>query len=81
MTEVGGVDSEALNSYFDRIENLENEIKELQADMRDLYAEAKGRGFEPKVMKQVLKLKKMSPADRAETSFLLDQYKTVLGLD
>jgi len=80
-TQVGGVDSNQLNSYFDRIENMEEEIKALRADLREIYAEAKGNGFDPKVMRQVLRLRKMNPADRAETEFLLESYKAALGME
>ena len=80
-TQVGGVDSNQLNSYFQRIENLEAEIQNLRADLREVYAEAKGNGFDPKVMRQVLRLRKMNPADRAETEFLLESYKAALGMD
>ena len=80
-TTSGNVDSARLTSYFDRIESLEEEVKELRADIRDVYAEAKGNGFDPKVMRQVLRLKKMNPADRAETEFLMESYKAALGLE
>ncbi len=81
QTQVGGVDSKQLNSYFDRIENMEEEIKTLRADLREIYAEAKGNGYDPKVMRQVLRLRKMTPADRAETEFLLESYKAAVGMD
>ena len=80
-TQVGGIDSSQLNSYFDRIERIEEEIKEMRADVREIYAEAKGNGFDPKVMRQVMRLRKMSEADRAETEFLLDAYKAALGME
>ena len=80
-TQVGGVDQNQLNSYFDRIEHMEEEIKALRADLREIYAEAKGNGFDPKVMRQVLRLRKMNPADRAETEFLLESYKAALGME
>ena len=80
-TEVGGIDSNQLNSYFDRIERMEEEIKALRADLREIFNEAKGNGFDPKVMRQVLRLRKMNPADRAETEFLLESYKAALGME
>ena len=79
--QVGGIDSNQLNSYFDRIERIEEEIKEMRADVREIYAEAKGNGFDPKVMRQVMRLRKMSEADRAESEFLLDAYKAALGME
>ena len=80
-TEVGGIDSNQLNSYFDRIERMEEEIKAKRADLREIFNEAKGNGFDPKVMRQVLRLRKMNPADRAETEFLLESYKAALGME
>ncbi len=76
----GGLD-DRLKSYFDRIERLEEEKKEISADIREIYAEAKGNGYDPKIMRQALRLKKMNPNDRAEAEFLLEEYKAKLGLD
>ena len=73
-------DANQLNTFVDRIERLEEEKKELTADIREVYSEAKGAGFDVKVLRQVLKLRKMDPADRAETEFLRDEYKKLLGM-
>ncbi len=73
-------DANQLNTFIDRIERLEEEKKELAADIREVFSEAKGAGFDVKVMRQVLKLRKMDPADRAETEFLRDEYKKLLGM-
>lgn len=70
-----------LGTYIDRIERLEEEKKELLADIREIYSEAKGAGFDTKVMRQVIKLRKMDPADRAENQFLLQEYKKLLGIN
>lgn len=70
-----------LNKFIDRIERLEEEKKELLADIREVYAEAKGQGFETKVMRQIIKLRKMDPADRAENEFLRDEYKKLVGIE
>ena len=67
--------------YFDRIERLEEEVKNIRADIREIFAEAKGNGFDPKVMRQVLRLRKMNPADRAEAEFLMEAYKQALGME
>ena len=82
MTEETAVTSDAgkLNTFIDRIERLEEEKRELSADIREVFAEAKGAGFDVKVMRQVLRLRKMDPADRAETEFLRDEYKKLLGM-
>jgi uncharacterized protein (UPF0335 family) len=53
----------------------------MRADVREIYSEAKGNGFDPKVMRQVMRLRKMNPADRAETEFLLEAYKSALGME
>ena len=74
------VDSAKLTSYIERIERLEEERKELGADIREVFAEAKGDGYDVKVMRQVLRLRKMPAADRAESEFLRDEYKKLLGI-
>ena len=70
-----------LGALIERIERLEEERKELGADIREVFAEAKSAGFDTKVMRQILKLRKMTPSDRAETEFLRDSYKKLLGID
>lgn len=82
MTEETNVTNDAgkLNTFIDRIERLEEERHELSSDIREVFAEAKGAGFDVKVMRQVLRLRKMDPADRAETEFLRDEYKKLLGM-
>ena len=72
-------DANQLNTFVDRIERLEEEKKELSADIREVFSEAKGAGFDVKVLRQVLKLRKMDPADRAETEFLRDEYKKLFS--
>lgn len=69
-----------LTSYIERIERIEEERKELGADVREIFAEAKGNGFDVKVMRQILRLRKMTPADRAETEYLREEYKKLLGI-
>lgn len=73
-------DSGKLTQFIDRIERLEQEKSDLQADIREVYAEAKGQGFDTKVMRQIIKLRKMDPADRAENEFLRDEYKKLVGI-
>ena len=74
MSEVGGVSAERLKSFVERIERLEEEKSALAGDIREIYAEAKGTGFEPKIIRQVIKLRKMERADRQEQEALLDLY-------
>ena len=73
-------DAGKLVSFIERIECLEEERRELGADIREIFAEAKGNGFDTKVMRQVLRLRKMTPADRAEAEYLRDEYKKLLGI-
>jgi uncharacterized protein (UPF0335 family) len=74
----GGVAAAKLKSFVERIERLENEKSELAADVREVYSEAKGNGFDTKIMRQVIKLRKMEPADRTEQDELLDLYRKAL---
>ena len=80
MTDSVNAESGKLNQFIERIERLESEKADLASDIREVFAEAKGQGFDVKVMRQVLKLRKMDPADRAETEFLRDEYKKLLGM-
>jgi uncharacterized protein (UPF0335 family) len=80
MTDVGGITAEQLRSYIERIERLEEEKAELAANVREIFAEAKANGFDTKVMRQVLKLRKMDANDRAEQESLLDLYLHALGM-
>ena len=76
----GGVAAAKLKSFVERIERIETEKSELAADVREVYAEAKGNGFDTKIMRQVIKLRKMEPADRNEQDALLDLYRKALEL-
>ncbi len=78
--EVGSIDSTRLNSLIERIERLEEEKKGIASDIRDIYAEAKGVGFDVKIMKTIIKLRKMNQADRDEQEFLLDTYRKALNV-
>lgn len=69
-----------LVSFVERIERLEQEKKEVQADIREVYAQAKGEGYDKKALKQIIKFRKMTKADRDEFEFLVDSYKTSLSL-
>jgi len=69
-----------LKSFIERIERLEEEKAGIAADIKDVYAEAKGTGFDVKVMRQIVRLRKMESADRKEQEELLDLYKAALGM-
>lgn len=77
---VGGIAGDQLRSYIERIERLEEEKAALAADIRDVFAEAKANGFDVKIMRQVLKLRKMDQDDRDEVETLLELYKRALGM-
>lgn len=74
------VSAEQLRLFIERIETLEEEKKGMADDIKDVYAEAKGTGFDTKTMKTIVRLRKMEKAARQEAEALLDVYKTALGL-
>jgi len=69
-----------LRLLIERIERLEEEKKGIAEDIRDVYAEAKAVGYDTKIMRQIVRLRKMRPDDRAEMEMVLDTYKAALGL-
>ncbi len=80
MTEPGGIAAQRLRAFIERIERLEEEKAALAADIREVYAEARGDGFDAKTMRQVVRLRKLESAERQEQQALLDLYKAALGL-
>lgn len=78
--EVSGVATGQLRSLIERIERLEEEKAALSADIREVYAEAKGQGFDAKIMRQVVRLRKMDRHERMEQETLLDLYLDALGM-
>jgi uncharacterized protein (UPF0335 family) len=80
MADVGGVAVEQLKSFIERIERLEEEKSALSGDIKEVYAEAKGTGFEPKIMRQIIKIRKMDKDEVDEEESLLDLYKRALGM-
>lgn len=79
--DVGGIAADRLRSFIERIERLEEEKKGIQDDIKDIYAEAKGTGFDTKVMRQIIRIRKMEKEDRQELEALLDLYKAALGIE
>ncbi|MDA1324730.1 MAG: DUF2312 domain-containing protein [Proteobacteria bacterium] len=69
-----------LRAFIERIERLEEEKASLMEDIREVYAEAKGTGFDPKIMRQVVRIRKMEPDQRQEQEFVLDTYLSALGM-
>jgi uncharacterized protein (UPF0335 family) len=79
MSEVA-VSDDQLRLFIERVERLEEERKGVADDIRDVYSEAKSQGYDTKIMKQVVRLRKMSADDRQEMEAILDLYKSALGL-
>ena len=69
-----------LRLLIERIENLESEKKAIGDDIKDVYAEAKATGYDPKILRAVIRLRKMRPDDRAEFEAVLDTYMNALGM-
>ena len=79
-TKTGGIAADRLRSLVDRIERLEEERKALGSDIRDIYAEAKSAGFDVKVLRQLIRIRKQEAADVEEQETLLDVYRRALGM-
>jgi uncharacterized protein (UPF0335 family) len=81
MAEIGGIAGDQLQSCIDRLERLNEEKDGISADIREVFAEAKGNGFDVKIMRQILKLRKLDRDTAAEQETLLDLYKRALGME
>jgi uncharacterized protein (UPF0335 family) len=80
MPDIGGIAGDRLKSFVERIERLEEERRALGADIKEVYAEAKGNGFDTKIMRQVIRLRRMDKDDLDEQETLLDVYRRALGM-
>jgi uncharacterized protein (UPF0335 family) len=76
----GTVTADQLRLFIERIERLEEEKKGIADDIRDVYSEAKSNGYDAKIMRQIVRLRKMTNDDRAEMEAVLETYKSALGL-
>ena len=76
----GGIAADRLRSLVERIERLEDERKALGNDIKDIYAEAKSAGFDVKVLRQLMRIRRQEPADVEEQESLLDVYRRALGM-
>ena len=76
----GNVAADQLRLFIERIERLEEEKKGIADDIRDVYSEAKSQGYDTKIMRQIVRLRKMKPDDRREMDLILDTYKAAMGL-
>lgn len=82
MSEAGhNATDDRLRLLIERVERLEEEKKGIADDIRDVYAEAKAVGYDAKIMREIIKLRKMKPDDRAERDAILELYKSALGMD
>lgn len=75
------ITADQLRQLIERIERLEEEKKGIADDIRDVYSEAKAVGYDPKIIREIVKLRKMEPHDRQEMEALLDTYKSALGIE
>ena len=80
MAEIGGIAADRLRTFVERIERLEEEKAAITADIREVYAEAKGTGFNAKILRQIVRLRRLDQADRREQEAMLELYKRALDL-
>ncbi len=76
----GGIAADRLRSLIERIERLEDERKALGSDIKDIYSEAKSAGFDVKVLRQLISIRRKEPAEVEEQESLLDVYRRALGM-
>ncbi len=81
MSDVGGISANQLKTFIERIERLEEEKAAVLEHIRDVLAEAKGTGFDAKIIRKVVKIRKMETQDRREEEELLSLYLSALGMD
>lgn len=81
MSDVNGVAQDQLRSFVERIERLEEEKKTIGDDIKEVYAEAKGNGFDTKILRRVISLRKKDPDERQEEEAILDLYLSALGMN
>ena len=79
MSGPGGVAADQLRAFVERIERLEEEKKVIADDIKDVYAEAKGNGYDVKILRKVVSLRKKQPHEREEEEAVLDLYLDALG--
>lgn len=77
----GNVAGAQLRLLIERIERLEEEKKGVGDDIKDVYLEGKSTGFDPKIMRQIVRLRKMQPHDRQEMEAILQTYLAALGME
>jgi len=80
MSDPGAVAGDQLKSFVERIERLEEEKKAIADDIKDVYGEAKANGFDTKILRQVIRIRKQDADERAEQETILDLYLAALGM-
>lgn len=75
------MENKELQQFIERIEHLEEQKRDLSADIRGVYSELKSQGYDVKAVREIIKLRKMTQADRVESEFLRNQYKAQLGIE
>lgn len=80
MTNYGGLSAEHLKQFIERIERLIEEKKVMAEDIKEVFAEAKGSGFDVPAMKEIIKLRAKDAATLEEEEYLIDTYKRALGM-
>lgn len=78
--QIGGIAGEALRQFIERIERLEEEKATIAADVKDVYAQSKSQGFDPKIIRQIIRIRKMEEHEREELESLVDLYKAAIGM-
>ena len=81
MVDVGGIQSERLKTFIERVESLEEEKTALTEDIREVISEAKSAGFNSKIIRQIVRLRKLDDSDRQEQEAMLDLYKRALNMN
>jgi len=80
MTTINGITADQLRSIVERIERLEQDKANIAADVKDVYAEAKGNGYDTKALRSIIKLRKLEAAEREEQEYMLDVYMRAMGM-
>ena len=78
--QIGGIAADALRQTIDRIERLEEEKKALTGDIKDVYAQAKSQGFDPKIIHKIIAMRKVERSEREEADQLMELYMAAIGM-
>ncbi|MCZ6510018.1 MAG: DUF2312 domain-containing protein [Alphaproteobacteria bacterium] len=80
MADTGGIAADRLRSFIERIERLEEDRAGLNADIREVLSEAKSAGFDGRIIRQIVRLRKLDPNERQEQEHLLEIYRSAIGI-